>query len=200
MLTLPMSFRAESPVISCVLGPPRARETKSGAIAMKPSAATWSATPRTHVCRPKISCTTTTTGAFPRVCGYTTQAISESFDPCSHAIFTHSPWRGLALRRAAAVLSLGGSPGMPCSPELRADEVGAAGRRSAALMCIICSSATAAEGCQRCNEQAEANNTVREMKRRDMSSPSEVWWVRVTYAGLQFVARGRLAHCRCARS
>ena len=35
-------------------------------MAMKPSAATWSATPRTHVDNPKISCTTTTTGVLAR--------------------------------------------------------------------------------------------------------------------------------------
>jgi hypothetical protein len=60
-------LRAESPVISSALGPPRTRENRSGAIAMNPSAATWSATPRTHVCSPKISWTTTTTGVFARL-------------------------------------------------------------------------------------------------------------------------------------
>src|SRR4029450_2716246 len=87
-----MSLRAESPESSSVLGPPRTRELRSGAIAMKPSAATWSATPRTHVCRPKISGATTTTGDFVRdVDGYTIHAMSESLDPGSHATFTHSP-------------------------------------------------------------------------------------------------------------
>jgi hypothetical protein len=65
--TRPWSLRAESPVISSALGPPRTRENRSGAIAMNPSAATWSATPRTHVCSPKISWTTTTTGVFARL-------------------------------------------------------------------------------------------------------------------------------------
>src|SRR3990172_13083398 len=87
-------------------GPPRTRERKSGAIAMNPSAATWSATPRTHVERPKISCTMTTPGAFVRETGYTIHAINESFEPGSHAILTHSAWRGLAARRAAALLFL----------------------------------------------------------------------------------------------
>jgi hypothetical protein len=50
---------------------------------MKPSAATWSATPRTQVESPKISCTTTTTGAFALPEGYTTHAINESVDPAS---------------------------------------------------------------------------------------------------------------------
>ena len=61
-----MIFLAESEESSVVLGPPRTRELRSGAIAMKPSAATWSATLRTHVDRPKISWTTTTTGVFGR--------------------------------------------------------------------------------------------------------------------------------------
>src|ERR1019366_4822332 len=43
-----MSLLAESPLSSTVDGPPRTFDRKSGAIAMKPSAATWSATPRTH--------------------------------------------------------------------------------------------------------------------------------------------------------
>src|SRR5690242_14811933 len=109
-----MSFRAESPDSSSVLGPPRTREMRSGAIAMNPSAAAWSATARTHVCSPKISCTTTTTGDLVRfVDGYTIHAMSESLDPGSHAIFTHSPWRGLASRRALALLALAGIPVVP---------------------------------------------------------------------------------------
>ena len=88
-----MSFRAESAGSSTLLGPPRTFDRKSGAMAMNPSAATWSATPRTQVERPKISCTTTTTGALARLlglAGYTTHAMIESADPASHAIFTHS--------------------------------------------------------------------------------------------------------------
>src|SRR3954452_24851938 len=86
-----MIFLAESPDSSSVLGPPRTRDTRSGAIAMNPSAATWSATPRTHVDSPKISCTTTTTGVFAfDVVGYTTHAINESLEPGAHATLTHS--------------------------------------------------------------------------------------------------------------
>src|SRR5215204_771312 len=110
-----MSFRAESLESSSLLGPPRTRDTRSGAIAMKPSAAIWSATPRTHVERPKISWTTTTTGDFAfAVDGYTTQAMSESLEPGSHATFTHSAWRGLSFTRAAALLLLAGRPAIPC--------------------------------------------------------------------------------------
>src|SRR3954468_930704 len=111
-----MIFRAESPDNSSVVGPPRTRDTRSGAMAMNPSAATWSATPRTQVDSPKISCTTTTTGVLAfDVDGYTTHAMSESAEPGSHASFTHSPCRGLAARRAFAALLLAGSDALPCT-------------------------------------------------------------------------------------
>src|SRR5689334_500658 len=63
--------------------------------------------------------------------------MSESAEPGSQAIFTHSPCRGLAASRAAAVLKLGGSAGLPC--EALAAALGAA--MSPALMCAMCSSA-----------------------------------------------------------
>jgi hypothetical protein len=126
-----ISLRAVSPDSSTLLGPPRTRDRKSGAMAMKPSAATWSATPRTQVESPNISCTTTTTGALARLAGYTTQAMIESGDPGSHGNFTHSACLGLALSRASAFMLLGGNPGAPCF----ALETAAGARTSAALMC-----------------------------------------------------------------
>src|ERR1043166_8850675 len=140
LLTPPMSRRAESPESSTEVGPPLTRERKSGAMAMNPSAATWSATPRTQVESPKISCTTTTTGAFCRVEGYTTHAISESAEPGSSAILTHSPWRGLAESRAGADRLLGGRPGVPCRRVSPAVTPAAGAATSAALMCAMWSS------------------------------------------------------------
>src|SRR5206468_1824773 len=70
---------------------------RSGAIAMKPSAASWSATPRTQPDNPKISCTTTTTGALLERCGYTTHARTLSEGPVR--IMTYSPCRGDLARR-----------------------------------------------------------------------------------------------------
>src|SRR4051812_6884577 len=79
---------------------------KSGAMAMKPSAASWSATERIHGERPKISWMTTTTGAFVLRSGYTTQA--RTLSPPSTGIMTYSPWRGEAASRAAAAFPSGG--------------------------------------------------------------------------------------------
>ena len=47
------------------------------------------------------------------VLGYTIQAMIVSGEPGSQANFTHSPWRGLAARRAGACVLLGGRPGVP---------------------------------------------------------------------------------------
>src|SRR5512147_333248 len=41
--------------------------------------------------------------------------MSESLDPGSQAILTHSPWRGLAATRACALFALAGMPAVPCS-------------------------------------------------------------------------------------
>src|SRR5689334_10955703 len=106
------SGRASACESSTVLGPPRTRDARSGAIAMNPWAANWSATLRTQVESPKISWTTTTTGALfvaLRFVGLTIHAISESFLPSPQGSLTHSPLRGLDARRCAAALLLGGS-------------------------------------------------------------------------------------------
>src|SRR3954469_21100758 len=79
---------------------------KSGAIAMNPSAASWSATPRTHPDNPKISCTTTPTGAFLEGSGYTTQARTLSDAPVR--IMTYSPWRGDLANRPPTVAAPAG--------------------------------------------------------------------------------------------
>src|SRR5689334_8086039 len=61
--------------------------------------------------------------------------MSESGEPGSQACFAHSPCRGLAARRAAAALLLGGSAGLPCET---VPALGAA--TSPPLMCARCSS------------------------------------------------------------
>ena len=115
---LPMILRAESPGISSVLGPPRTRDSRSGAMAMNPSAATWSATPRTHVGSPKISCTTTTTGVLasvgrriddPRHERILRAGLPRDLHPLGVAV--------LALSRAGALLALGGKAHVPCVAE-----------------------------------------------------------------------------------
>jgi hypothetical protein len=75
-------------------------------MATNPSAASWSATPRTHDDRPKISCTTTMTGAFADRSGYTNQARTLSDGPLR--IITYSPWRGDLPSRSATVVALAG--------------------------------------------------------------------------------------------
>jgi hypothetical protein len=80
---------------------------------------------------------TTTTGAFPDFIGYTIHAINESFEPGSHASFTHSACLGDAASRATALFALAGSPGVPCGfPEAVVSAITGA-RMSAALMCIM---------------------------------------------------------------
>src|SRR5512138_1721746 len=64
-------------------------------------------------------------------------AMSESLEPGSQAIFTHSPWRGLAASRAGACRLLGGSLGSPWFELIPAT----GGARSPADMCAMCSSA-----------------------------------------------------------
>ena len=62
-------------------------------------------------------------------------AINESREPGSHAIFTHSLWRGLADSRAAALLLLAGRLAAPwpgALPDCPA--------RSPGDMCAMCSS------------------------------------------------------------
>src|SRR5438309_12017571 len=64
--------------------------------------------------------------------------MSESFDPGSHASFTHSAWRELALSLAGAVLLLGGSDMSPWAVFV-ADAFDGADR-SPAAMCAMWSS------------------------------------------------------------
>ncbi len=95
--------------------------------------------------------------------------MSESVEPGVQAIFTHSPWRGDAASRSAAVWALGGRSG-DCCRSARGVVDGAA--MSAARMCAECSSMGAddaarsevddacddsepTEGETRCSEQAE---------------------------------------------
>jgi hypothetical protein len=96
------------------------------------------------------------------VFGYTTHAMIESFEPGCHAIFTHSEWRGLAASRAAALLLLGGRPGVPCGfPEVVAVPVVGA-RRSVADICDMWSSSDGvAEDCQRSRVQAERSTAAK---------------------------------------
>jgi predicted pyridoxine 5'-phosphate oxidase superfamily flavin-nucleotide-binding protein len=74
---------------------------------MNPSAASWSATARTQVDNPKISCTTTTTGALVLLSGYTIHVWRLSPSPVR--IIAHSPCRGDVLNRAAAPAASAGS-------------------------------------------------------------------------------------------
>jgi hypothetical protein len=102
--------RAWSYASESVVAPPRSIESRSGAIAMNPSAASWSATDRTQVERPKISWITTTTGAFCRRSGYTTNAAIESAEPDASGTIAHSAWRVEACNRAAAWSAPGAMP------------------------------------------------------------------------------------------
>src|SRR5687768_4512778 len=76
---------------------------------MKPSAASWSATPRTQVLNPNISCTTTTTGAFVLRSGYTTH--TRTLSPPSTGTIAHSACRGDEASRAATVSAPAGMDG-----------------------------------------------------------------------------------------
>src|SRR4051812_47147674 len=64
--------------------------------------------------------------------------MSESFEPASHGILTHSAWRELAAMRAGAVLALGGRLMSPCAA---LDDGGGGGEaRSPADICDMWSS------------------------------------------------------------
>ena len=79
-------------------------------MAMKPSRASWSATPRIQSLRPKISWITITTPALSFRSGYAIQARIGG-RPASIFTSTYSPWRGDDSRAALAVSSGAGRLG-----------------------------------------------------------------------------------------
>src|ERR1700675_1808396 len=94
--------------------------SRSGAIAINPSAASWSATLRIHEDSPKISWTTSTTGALLLLSGYTTHV--RRLSPLPVRTVTHSPCRGELLSRASAPEASGGNPRLSGALTLEAED------------------------------------------------------------------------------